>query len=434
MAISVFGLGYVGVITAACLARNGHELVGVDVAASKVDLVNAGRSPIIEAEIDELVAEVVRGGRLRATTDAAEAVAATDLAIICVGTPSQPGGALDRSYVQQVGQQIGSALRGRTRPFYVVVRSTVVPGTTRAFIIPTLEQASGRSVGDGFEVAFHPEFLREGTSVYDFYNPPKIVVGERIPGAGAPVLALYDTAFACPRIACPIESAEMVKYCDNLFHGVKVTFANEVGQLCHAVGADAQQVMGIFCQDTKLNISPAYLRPGFAFGGSCLGKDLRAFLSLARQENLSLPMLEGVLPSNRQQIERAAAQVLSLGVRQIGLYGLAFKPGTDDLRESPLVQLAEQLLGKGIRLRVYDECVKIARLIGGNKSYVEQKLPHLAELLVAHPDELDHCQAIVLGHPAPVDLIRRWLAAGKPVQDLASRSDLAGLGPSSQLS
>jgi GDP-mannose 6-dehydrogenase len=433
MKISVFGLGYVGVVTAACFARNGHEIIGVDVAESKIDLINAGHSPVIEDEIDELIAKAVRGGKLHATNDPVAAVNGTDLAIICVGTPSRPDGGPDQRYVQQVVQQIGSALKGRARPFYVVLRSTVLPGTTRGLIIPTLEKASGMTAGSGFEVAFHPEFLREGTSVRDFYHPPKIVVGERAPGAGAAVLALYDASYACPRIVCALESAEMVKYSDNLFHGVKVTFANEIGQLCHALSVDARQVMDIFCQDTKLNISSTYLRPGFAFGGSCLGKDLRAFLSLAQRELVTLPMLGAVLPSNRHQIERAATQVLELGTRDVGLYGLAFKPGTDDLRESPLVELAEMLLGKGVRLRVYDQCVQVARLVGGNKSYVEQKLPHLAELLVASPEELDACQALVLGHPAPAELVRRWQAAGKRVHDLAGPGNSLGLGSSSRL-
>lgn len=420
MNISIFGLGYVGVVTAACLARNGHQIIGVDVADSKIDLINAGRSPVIEDEIDELISAAVRMGKLRATNDAVAAVNDTDLAVISVGTPSRPDGSPDERYVQQVVQQIGSALKGRTRPFHLAVRSTVLPGTTRGLIVPILEKASGLAAGSGFEVVFHPEFLREGTSVRDFYNPPKIVVGERAPGAGAVVLALYDASYTCPRIACTIESAEMVKYCDNLFHGVKVTFANEIGQLCHALGVNAPQVLDIFCQDTKLNIAPTYLRPGFAFGGSCLGKDLRAFLSLAQRELVTLPMLGAVLPSNHHQIARAANQILALGTRNVGLYGLAFKPGTDDLRESPLVELAEMLLGKGIRLRVYDQCVQVARLVGGNKSYVEQKLPHLAELLVASPDDLDGCQALVLGHPAPTGLVRRWQAANKPVHDLAA--------------
>jgi len=426
MKISVFGLGYVGVVTAACFAREGHTLVGVDVAPAKVDLVNRGHTPIIEEQIGEMVAEAVAQKRLQATTDTVAAVAETDLAIVCVGTPSRADGALDQRHIEQVMQQIGAALRTRTRPFYVVVRSTMVPGTMRGLVLPVLEKASGRKAGEGYEVAIHPEFLREGTSVYDFYNPPKIVVGERVSGAGQPVLALYGEKFVAPRVACSLETAEMVKYCDNLFHAVKVTFGNEVGQLCQALGVDSQQVMEIFCSDTKLNISPKYLRPGFAFGGSCLPKDLRALLSVARGLHVSLPMFEGVLPSNRQQIDRAATAILGLGARTAGFYGLAFKSGTDDLRESPFVELAERLLGKGMSLRVFDEHVRVARLVGGNRSYIEEKLPHLAKLLVEQPESLGECDLIVLCHQAPVEHVRQWLQAGRKIYDLTGRRDWAG--------
>jgi GDP-mannose 6-dehydrogenase len=418
MKVSIFGLGYVGVVTSACLARDGHEVVGVDVTAGKVDDVNAGRSPIIEPEVDTLIAAAVAEGRLSATTDAQAALAATDLALICVGTPSRPDGSLDDRYLVQVIEQVGRLLGERGRRFDVVVRSTVVPGTLRKSVIPLLERVSGRPAGDGYEVSFHPEFLREGTAVYDFYNPPKIVVGERSEGTGDAVLGLYDAAIEAPRVRCSLEVAEMVKYCDNMFHALKVTFANEVGIFCRAHRIDSQEVMQIFCSDTKLNISPRYLRPGFAFGGSCLPKDLRAFLSVARSLSLRLPMLESVLPSNALQVESAVEAVIASGARRVGLHGIAFKAGTDDLRESPLVDLAERLLGKGRRLVVFDEQVKMARLVGGNRSYIDQKLPHLAELLTDKLGDLDDCDLIVLGHATDDARVERWLEQGKQVLDL----------------
>lgn len=427
MNISVFGLGYVGIVTAACFSREGHQVVGVDVQPVKVDMVNAGQTPIIEEQIGELIQEAVQAGRLRATSDTAAAIAATDLAIVCVGTPSRPDGSLDNRYITQVMGEIGAALKTRTTPFHVVVRSTMVPGTLRKLVIPTLEQSSGRSLGDGYEVVFHPEFLREGTSVFDFYNPPKIVVGESRKGAGQAVLDLYSAKIEAPRIVCAIEVAEMVKYCDNLYHAVKVTFANEVGQFCHAHGINSQEVMGIFCQDKKLNISHRYLKPGFAFGGSCLPKDLRAFLSVAKTHHLALPMLENVIPSNGRQIERALNLILAAGARKIGFHGIAFKAGTDDLRESPLVELAERLLGKGKQLVVFDEKVQVARLLGGNKSFVEEKFPHLATLLTDQAEALLDCDLILVGHAANVEQITRWTNAGKQVLDLTGQHSQAGI-------
>lgn len=418
MKISVFGLGYVGVVTAACLAKEGHKVVGVDVMPIKVDMINAGQSPIIEEGIGELVGKAVSEGILRATQDTSLAVAETDLAIVCVGTPSRDDGSLDNRYIAQVTAEIGAAIHDRETPFHVVVRSTMVPGTLRGLVIPTLEKASGREAGDGYEVIFHPEFLRESTSVYDFYHPPKIVVGERVPGAGEQLLGLYGEHIIAPRIVCPIEVAEMVKYCDNLFHAVKVTFANEVGQFCHAHGIDSQEVMSIFCEDRKLNISHRYLKPGFAFGGSCLPKDLRAFLSVARSKNLSLPMLGNVIPSNQHQIERALELVLAHSGETVGFHGVAFKAGTDDMRESPLVELAERLIGKGRDLVVYDEKVQVAKLLGGNKSYVQQKFPHLAKLITDRISDLDDCDVILIGHAADETQIESWLKKGRTVVDL----------------
>lgn len=417
MKISVFGLGYVGVVTAACLARDGHDVWGIDKDEHKVKLLNDGQSPIVEEQIGDFVREAVESGRLRASMSCEEVVRATEMAIVCVGTPSLPGGGLDTTHVVQVSEEIGAALRGGTGPFLVVLRSTVLPGTVRSVVIPTIEAASGRAPEQGVDVVFHPEFLREGSSVFDYYNPPKIVVGEQTTGAGKRVLELYQNIDA-PRFTTSLETAESVKYSDNLFHAVKVTFANEVGQLCQKMGVDSHEVMRIFCQDTKLNISPKYLRPGFAFGGSCLPKDLRAFLSAARESHLRLPMLESVLVSNTAQIERALEYIAATGSRRIGFHGLAFKPGTDDLRESPLVELAERLLGKGAELMLFDEHVRVAKLVGGNRAYIERVLPHLSEYLVQDRDELARAELIVVGHPVDRDVVAELLEGGSRVYDM----------------
>lgn len=424
MRISVFGLGYVGVVTAACLAQDGHKVIGVDVEQSKVELINKGRAPIIEEKIEDLIQAGKRSGRLTATTDAQRGIEESDMAIVCVGTPSLTGnGGLDTRYVESVTAEIGDLIHGRPRPFLFVLRSTVLPGTTRSLVIPILEEHAGRPVGDGFDVVFHPEFLREGTSVHDFYNPPKIVVGERVPGHGAQVFDLYRS-IESPCFAVSIEEAETVKYVDNAFHAVKITFANEIGQFCQASGVDSRAVMDIFCADTKLNISSKYLRPGFAFGGSCLPKDLRALLHTARVENINLPMLEHLLPSNMAQIERVLAMVIEANVQRVGLVGLAFKPGTDDLRESPLVELAERLIGKGFTLQIWDSKVRLVQLMGSNLNYVEKRLPHLAQLLVDNVRDLDGCDLIIVGHPTHDDQVQRWLAQKKQVLDLVGKEEI----------
>ncbi len=419
MNISVFGLGYVGVVTAACLAKNGHSVFGVDISESKTNLINSGQTPIIEDDIGELIKNATDSKKLIALNDATEAVSQTEMAIICVGTPSKQNGALENKYIENVIGQIGDAIRDRNSKYLVVVRSTVVPGTVSSLVIPTLEERSGKKVGEGFDVLFHPEFLRESTSVYDFYNPPKIVIGEIHAGASDPLMSLYNGIDA-PRIVTTIKDAEMVKYCDNLFHAVKITFANEIGQFCQSHNINSQNVMDIFCQDTKLNISDKYLRPGFAFGGSCLPKDLRAFLSEARNQNLNLPMLENVLSSNQSQIERALRQILEINVSKIGIYGLSFKAGTDDLRESPLVELTERLLGKGKSILCYDDKVQEARLVGGNRSFVKQHLPHLAELLKSNLQDLSDCEAIIVGHSVDRSIIDNWLNSEIKVFDLSS--------------
>ncbi|HKP84684.1 MAG TPA: nucleotide sugar dehydrogenase [Blastocatellia bacterium] len=422
MRISVFGLGYVGTVTAACLAAGGHKVVGVDVAPDKVESINGGRSPIIERDIDRVISKGVNEGFLRATSETEDAIAESDLAIVCVGTPSSENGSLDTQYVERVSQQIGAALsRTQKKDFLFVLRSTVLPGTTRKIVIPILEQAAGRAAGDGYDVAFYPEFLREGSSVEDFHHPPKIVVGERAAATSQALEQLY-AGIQAPRFVTTIEMAEMVKYADNSFHAVKITFANEVGRICRALGIDGRGVMEIFCADRLLNISPAYLRPGFAFGGSCLPKDVRALVYQARHSDLDLPLLEGVMASNSKQVERVFRRIESYRPERVGLSGLAFKPGTDDLRESPLVSLAERLLGRGYKLSIYDLDVKAARLVGGNRAYVEQHLPHLSRLLVSSLDDLSDCDTIVIGHPLNEESrLDRWLEDGKRVLDLVGK-------------
>lgn len=417
MNISVFGLGYVGVVTAACFAKEGHQVLGVDISEDKVAQLNAGQSPIVEDAIGGLIADARASGLLSATTDAGTAVSSSDIIIVCVGTPSAANGSLETSHVYVVCRQIGALLENATRRPTIVIRSTMLPGSMRNLVLPALMEAAGENLKNLCTVVFHPEFLREGSSVRDFYDPPKIVIGENKPGEGDQLMELYS-GFSAPVFRAEYEVAEMVKYCDNMFHALKITFANEIGLFCAGLGIDSRQVMEIFCADTKLNISRSYLRPGFAFGGSCLPKDMRAFLHSARQRDVETPMLAGILPSNKGQIERAAQIILKTGARKIGLWGLAFKPGTDDLRESPLVTLAELLCGKGVDLSIHDEFVQVTRLVGGNKAFIEQVLPHLARLLVKSPADLDVCELIIIGHPAPDGKVADWLAEGKTIVDL----------------
>ncbi len=420
MKIAIFGMGYVGVTTAACLAKSGHDIVGVEPSASKVAMIKEGESPIVEAGVGELLVAAVKAGRLRATTSAAEGLTGAQMAIICVGTPSRVDGGLDTGFLVTVMKQVGGLLAAGAPAEWpvVVVRSTVFPGTVRGELMPILREACG---GRSPAVLFHPEFLREGSSVADFFDPPKIVIGADDPAAAAPLLSLYEEISA-PRFVTAIETAEMVKYADNTFHALKITFANEVGQLAQAYGVDSRAVMDVFCGDTKLNISPRYLRPGFAFGGSCLPKDLRALTYAARIRGVALPMLENILTSNRHQLDRAVQMVASLRPRTVGLAGLAFKPGTDDLRESPLVELAERLLGKGMRLVIHDEYVETHRLVGRNKAYVEQVFPHLAELLRPDFEALAGCDVVVLGHRYRRETVEKILNDGRTVVDLTGAS------------
>ncbi|HEV7477222.1 MAG TPA: nucleotide sugar dehydrogenase [Burkholderiales bacterium] len=401
MKISVLGLGYVGAVSAGCLARDGHEVIGVDPERVKVDLINEGRSPIIEKDIGGIIAEAVAAGRLAASTDLEAAVRHTDLALVCVGTPSMPNGGLDLRYVRRVCEQIGKTLAAHHGAPVIVMRSTMLPGSMREVVIPTLEKFSGKRAGEEFGVCINPEFLREGTAVHDYYHPPKTVIGEVNRASGDLLANLYGK-MPGPMIRTDIETAEMVKYADNPWHALKVGFANEIGTLCKALQVDAHRVMEIFCQDLKLNLSPYYLKPGFAFGGSCLPKDVRALLHKAKTLDLNLPILASILPSNQLQIERGIQAVVDKTNRKVGILGFSFKAGTDDLRESPMVELTERLIGKGYDLRVYDRNVSLAALHGANRDYILNRIPHISRLMVPTIDEvLAHAETIVIGNAAP---------------------------------
>jgi len=425
--ISVFGLGYVGTVSAGCLAADGHAVVGVDVSIDKVAAINAGTSPIVEPGIAQLIADGHQHGALRATTSAVEAIQASDVSLVCVGTPSNLNGSLDLRYVQRVCEEIGAALRGKTSPHLVVMRSTMLPGTTETLAIPALEESSQTAAGRNWTVCYNPEFLREGSSVHDFYNPPKIVIGEASPESGDPLAAIYERLKA-PLIRTSIRAAEMVKYADNAFHALKITFANEIGNLCKRMGLDSHEVMSIFCQDTRLNLSPAYLRPGFAFGGSCLPKDLRALTYQAKLLDLESPVINAVLRSNHSHFVVAVQKITNLNKKRIGFLGMSFKADTDDLRESPLVEMIETLLGKGYSIRVYDKNVSVARLVGANKRFMDEHVPHLSSLLVDTPEQLvDHAEVLVIGHASPEipDLLGKMRADQFVVDLVAGAKGLA---------
>lgn len=401
MNVSVFGLGYVGSVSAAAFAADGHNVVGVDVNPEKVAAVNEGRSPIVEPGLDDLLREGVANKRLRATTSTEDAVNATELSLVCVGTPSRRNGSLDLTYLTRVCEQIGEVIRHKPSYHVVVIRSTVLPGTTHGTVIPALEAASGKKYGEGFGVSVNPEFLREGTAIKDFHHPPLTLVGHNHAADAAPTKALYDNVDA-PLYSAPIRVAEMIKYTSNTWHAVKVTFANEIGNVCKKMGVDSHEVMDIFCKDDKLNLSPYYMKPGFAFGGSCLPKDVRALQYRAKELDLDLPMINSVLGSNRMQVQHAIDRIVDTGKRRIGLFGFSFKAGTDDLRESPLVIMAEALLGKGYELSIFDRNVSLARLVGANKQYIEEQIPHLSRHLCDTIDEvIDKSEVIVVGNGAP---------------------------------
>ena len=401
MRISVFGLGYVGTVSAGCLAQDGHEVVGVDPVQTKVDLINRGESPIIEAEIREIIAATVKSGRLGATQDSSHAIQHTDLSFVCVGTPSQPNGNLDLRYIRRICEQIGEALKSKSARHTVVIRSTILPGTMKKVVIPTLEEFSGKTAGTDFGVCSNPEFLREGSAVKDFRSPPKTVIGELDEASGEILFELYSKIEA-PLIRTDLETAEMIKYVDNSWHALKIGFANEIGNMCKSSGIDSHAVMNIFCQDRKLNISPAYLQPGFAFGGSCLPKDLRALSYLAKTHDLQLPILNSILASNEMQVVRGLELVTEKGQARVGILGFSFKAGTDDLRESPVIELIERLIGKGYDLRIYDKNVNIASLVGANRDFILNHIPHISRLMVPSIEAvLEHAQTVVIGTKDP---------------------------------
>lgn len=391
-------MGYVGAVSAACFAREGHDVVGVDINSTKVEIINSGNSPIVEYGISELINEMVAEKRLRSTVDVTDAITNSDLSLICVGTPSNDNGSLKLDYVRRVCQEIGEAISTKSGRHIVVVRSTMLPGTIENVVKPTLEEFSRKKSGRDFDVCINPEFLREGTSIKDFYAPPFTLIGADSDEAGAALRSLYSKIDA-PVYMTSVRAAEMVKYACNCFHGLKVSFANEIGNICKELSIDSHEVMDIFCNDTKLNLSPYYLMPGFAFGGSCLPKDLRALQYKAKELDVKVPVLDAALASNLLQVERAIQMVVGTGKKKVGILGFAFKAGTDDLRESPVVTVIERLIGKGYEVKLYDHKVSVAKLVGANREYIEHEIPHISRLMADDVDEvLEHSQVILIGN------------------------------------
>ena len=398
MKISIFGIGYVGCVSAACFAHAGHDVTGVDVNPTKVDIINSGKSPIVEPQMNELIHDAVKAGKLRATTDSIEAVKSSDISLVCVGTPSKPNGSLDLGHVARVCEEIGAALATKDTHHTIVIRSTMLPGSIESVAQPALEKTSRKQAGKDFGVCVNPEFLREGTSVKDFYAPPFTLIGADDEETAKIVGSLYANIDA-PVFTTMVKTAEMVKYVCNCFHALKVSFANEIGNICKALELDSHEVMKVFCADTKLNLSSYYLKPGFAFGGSCLPKDLRAVSYKAKELDIEVPLLSAITATNKLQVEKALDMVLNTGNKQVGVLGFSFKAGTDDLRESPMVTLIETLLGKGLELVIYDRDVSLARLFGSNKAYIEEEIPHIAKLMRGTIDEvLDAANTIVIGN------------------------------------
>ncbi len=420
MKISIFGLGYVGAVSLACLARDGHQVTGVDVDQAKLDLIAAGRTPVVEEGMVELMADVVASGRVAVSGDGLAAVLQTEISLICVGTPSAPNGSQDQSAMVRLAKDLGAAMREKTSSHIFVFRSTLVPGTVDEILRPLIESESGKKDGVDFHVCYQPEFLREGSSIKDYDKPPFTIVGSGNEDAATKLRTLFGH-LPCAFHLTSIRAAEMIKYCCNNFHTLKITFANETARLCEAMGVDAFEVMNLVCQDRQLNISPAYLRPGFAFGGSCLPKDLRATMYFAKTHDVDLPMHGAIAASNRVHIEHAIAKVMASGRRRIGMIGLSFKTGTDDLRESPLVLLAEHFIGKGLQLLVYDPEVHLSNLLGANRRFIEQHVPHIGSLLrrdIAEVVEASDLLVVGLGDKAVSEALARHVRPDQLVLDL----------------
>ena len=422
MRISIFGLGYVGAVSLACLSRDGHDVIGVDIDRTKLDLIMAGKTPVVEEGMVDLMQQVASSGRVTVTTDAGKAVLDSDISLVCVGTPSAANGSQDQGAILRLAQEIGKAIRSKTGQHVVVFRSTLVPGTVEDVLRPIVEEHSGKKDGVDFHLCFQPEFLREGSSIRDYDKPPFTIVGANHAYPVEQLRSLFGH-LPCKFIQTSVRSAEMMKYTCNNFHALKITFANETARLCDALGVDPFEVMDLVCQDTQLNISKAYLKPGFAFGGSCLPKDLRATTYLAKMQDVEIPMLASILPSNRAHLDLAFQKILESGKRKIGFIGLSFKTGTDDLRESPLVTLAEQLIGKGLQLSIYDPEVHLSRLLGANRRFIETHLPHLGELLRGNIQEvIEESEVLVVGlsHASVCDALATHAREEQQVFDLVN--------------
>jgi len=421
MDISIFGLGYVGAVSLACLARDGHNVIGVDVEPAKLELIRAGKTPVVEEGMVDLMTSVVASGRVSVTDDVQKAIMESEISLVCVGTPSAPNGSQDQTAMQRLAHSMGKVMQRKAAPHIFVFRSTLVPGTVEDTLRPIMERESGKRDGTGFHLCFQPEFLREGSSIRDFDKPPYTIIGASSPVAIESLRRLFGH-LPCELHATSIRAAEMVKYCCNNFHALKITFANETARLCEALGVNCFEVMDLVCRDRQLNISPAYLKPGFAYGGSCLPKDLRATMYLAKQNDVDLPMLGGIIGSNRAHIDKAVDKVLATGSRRVGMIGLSFKTGTDDLRESPTVTLAERLIGKGVSLLVYDPAVHLSKLLGANKRFIEQHLPHIGNVIRVSIDEVvDQSDVLVvsLSDPAVFGALRKIVRRDHTVIDLA---------------
>ena len=420
MKISIFGLGYVGAVSLACLSRDGHHVIGVDIDRSKLELIACGKTPVVEEGMVELMQQVATSGRVSVTTDSEQALLDSELSLVCVGTPSAANGSQDQGAILALAASMGRALRKKTTPHVVVFRSTLVPGTVEDVLRPIIEEASGKKDGVDFHLCFQPEFLREGSSIRDYDKPPFTILGANHDYPADRLRELFGH-LPCKFLQTTVRSAEMMKYCCNNFHALKITFANETARLCAALGVDPFEVMDLVCQDTQLNISRAYLRPGFAFGGSCLPKDLRATSYLAKINDVEIPMLSSILESNQAHLAQAADKVLASGKKRIGFIGLSFKSGTDDLRESPLVTLAEQLIGKGLQLSIYDPDVHLSQLLGANRRYIEQHLPHIGQLVRADIEAVikeSELLVVALGDKTVTDALQRCLRADQQVLDL----------------